>query len=122
MSTTQPSPSEKETLENNKLIADFMGVKIGVELYSWRPGCTEPLQEKHLNYHESWGWIMPVVERIEDLGYYIGIDRHFCMIGTIDTFGLGIQHLPTVNAVTKIEAVYKQCIAFINWYNNQPKK
>lgn len=39
---------EDNIIEGNKIIAEFMGVKIGKELYSWRIGCTEPLQEKHL--------------------------------------------------------------------------
>lgn len=58
------TPQTPEQLTGNKLIADFMGLRIGVELYSWRPGCTQPLEEKHLNYHESWGWLMPVIEKI----------------------------------------------------------
>jgi len=59
--------SPDEILNGNKLIADFTGVKIGVDKYSCRMGCYEPLQEKHLNYHKEWGWLMPVVEKIEKL-------------------------------------------------------
>lgn len=54
----------KEILEGNKLIADFMGLKMGIDNYSYWPGCIEPIQERHLNYHASWGWIMPVIEKI----------------------------------------------------------
>jgi hypothetical protein len=60
-------------LQSNMLIADFMGVKIGVELYSWHPGSTCPIREEHLNYHASWGWLMPVIEKIS----LIEFDRKF---------------------------------------------
>lgn len=53
----------------NKLMADFMGVKIGTEIYSWRPGCYEPLKFEHLNYHGSFSWLMSVMDKIESLGY-----------------------------------------------------
>lgn len=52
-------------MNNNKLIAEFMGVfhqgifppvTIGEQMYT--------LDE--LQYHTSWDWLMPVVERIGD--------------------------------------------------------
>lgn len=58
--------TQEQIVEGNKLIAQFMGVKIGVEMYSWRPGCQEPLREEHLNYHEAWGWLLPVWKRLRD--------------------------------------------------------
>ena len=37
-------------MEHNKLIAEFMDVKIGVDSYSYRPGQSDLLKEENLNY------------------------------------------------------------------------
>jgi len=108
---------EKEILENNKLIADFMGVKIGVESYSWRSGCTEPLQERHLNYHASWGWLMSVLEKIDNIdgGAYqtiiYSVSCHIIVDKDTSFMGTG----------KKIDAVYQAVIDFVNWNNSQHK-
>lgn len=72
MHVSQHSSNEMlaAALSGNKLIAEFMGVKIGVDNYSWRIGCIEPIQEKHLNYHASWGWLMPVIEKISRIEFH----------------------------------------------------
>ena len=40
---------------NNRLIAEFMGAE------------GHPLDQ--MKYHTSWDWLMPVIEKIETLGY-----------------------------------------------------
>jgi len=50
-----------ETEESNKLIAEFMGVDI--HEFVMNGG-------KKWEYHSSWDWLMPVVEKIEELGSY----------------------------------------------------
>ena len=49
-------------MENNKLIAEFMG---------WKPNehhwCLNG--DKDLQYHTEWNWLMPVVEKILDLSF-----------------------------------------------------
>lgn len=123
---------EKKIIEGNKLIADFMGLKIGVESYSWRPGCTEPLQERHLNYHASWGWLIPVVEKIEEIEddkygrFAVHIYSNGCSIQSTQT---DFRHkLPLYisdpNAIlnTKLESTWYNVVDFIKWRNSQHKQ
>ena len=45
-------------MKNNKLIGDFMDIRsTGLSVY----------KESAYKYHESWDWLMPVVEKIEKL-------------------------------------------------------
>ena len=46
-------------MNNNKLIADFMGGEHPL---------AEVTHEAHHNYDTSWDWLMPVVEKIENEG------------------------------------------------------
>jgi hypothetical protein len=48
-----------ETTENNKLIAEFMDY----------PDLGTEGDFSYLKYHKSWDWLMPVIEKIETLGY-----------------------------------------------------
>jgi hypothetical protein len=123
--------TELEILENNKAIANFMGVKIGEDGYSWRPGCTEPLQERHLNYHASWGWLMPVIEKIsrieverkvnEDTGETIVWTHYPVTFGMLDSetgrpmFRFYASGL--FEADTLIEAAYEAVVDFVKWKN-----
>lgn len=48
--------------ESNKLIAEFMGVdQVDIDYAINEHG--------QLKYHLSWDWLMPVIEKIESLGY-----------------------------------------------------
>ena len=57
---------------NNKLIAEFMGISIDGD-FAYIEDEGSPLEEvmpiNKLNYHTSWDWLMPVIEKIESLGY-----------------------------------------------------
>lgn len=55
---------EQSIVEGNRVIAEFMGVKIVEDKYSYRPGVVEPLKEEHLAYHTSWDWLMPSWEKL----------------------------------------------------------
>lgn len=99
-------------LESNKLIAEFMDVptlqfgsgykysypKFGDNTLAY------PLNlfyMEEIEYHISWDWLMPVVEKIAETGIRLGILE-----------GLQ-QSLITAN----IEATYKAVVEFIEWYN-----
>jgi hypothetical protein len=108
--------------ENNQLIAEFLGSVYkadneGIYGYyfqnpfakDWEIG----YQADDLQFHTSWDWLMPVVEKIEVMGYLV----------TISTYGCNIQEEKTAVSVTgfiadetKLEATYQAVTEFINWY------
>ena len=112
--------SNKEILENNKLIANFMGVKIGEERYSYRIGVTEPLQEKHLNYNNSWGWLMPVIEKIEsdNIMATVVIICNKCQITLFD-FESVPKFAKTIQANDKLKATWLCVVEFVKRFNLQ---
>ncbi len=96
--------------ENNKLIAEFMGKEI--------------YQHYHeSNYHSSWNWLMPVVDKIEaeiEEEYRVVILEHECSIHkkTEDNklqyvFQCVVERLET----SKREATYNAVVEFIKHYN-----
>lgn len=97
-------------IENNKLIADFMN----------HPDLGTKGDFSYLKYHTSWDWLMPVVEKIENI--LLSTDNSFNV-----TIGCGIYctiqdaygELIDINTCepTKIEATYKAVVEFIKWYN-----
>lgn len=98
-------------MEDDKLIADFMNEYLkdhkGQLWYKNR------LSTDQYEFNTSWDWLMPVVEKIEAIGYIVTIVKDRCQIilrGDIN---------PKVSwcTITKIEAVYKAVIEFIKYYN-----
>ena len=89
-----------ETTKGNKLILDLMEKEYNEEFL--------------LQYHLSWDWLMPVVEKIENLGY-------FCMINKRTSIYTGTKDqkisITTIEGNTKILNTWKAIIAFIEWYN-----
>jgi len=111
---------QEEILKSNKLIAEFMGVKIGVDNYSYRVGCVEPLKETHLNYHKEWGWLMPVVEKLEKMGYGMNITPHDVKVVDYTTGNEeGRYFFINDGNYSKIYQIYCTVVGFIKWYNTQ---
>ncbi len=104
--------TEQETLEGNKLIAEFMTMEkcpLGVK--------TKIIHSNDLKYHSSWDWLMPVVEKIEKT-HCINIEYTTCNIADPAN---GYEDIISTSEKTKIEATWKAVIEFINWYNKQGK-
>lgn len=65
---------EVTTTEGNKLIAEFMGAYRPNEILNSYEGTFLYLngkrwcQRESLEYHTSWDWLMPVVEKMADFG------------------------------------------------------
>ena len=107
----------KETEQRNREIALFMGWKEATEEYKmkWcgvrtperlyrinqdyvpylvKEGVSEPIFKDSLEYHSSWDWLMPVVEKIESNENFIDISKNYV---TIMIKGQRTKSYPVVN-------------------------
>jgi hypothetical protein len=92
--------------ENNRLIAEFMGVK-----QHRFDGLTKI--EKILKYDFDWNWLMEVVQRITDLNNVVEIhDNHVRVVSNERN-----NALIDVVEGSMLEATYNACVEFIKWYN-----
>ena len=94
--------------KQNKIIANFMNN----ENYQEMGDYITP------NYSISWGLLMPVVEKIESLGYRVEISHNECLIESLKDLGnskinSGIGEIES----TKLKATYKAVIEFIKHQN-----
>lgn len=123
---------QKEIIEGNKLIAEFMGAIItqcysyiediqdGLEYYFSKENAPEDrlrYSSSGIKYHSSWDWLMSVVEKIESLGYSSEI---YCIGGfenRLQFFSGGVSPVKSRCFKLKIEAVYYTVVEFIKWYN-----
>jgi len=119
------------TLENNKLIAEFMNLSKQLHLYE------NPISGKyteHLKYNTSWNWLMEVVEKIEstEINNIRYIDFHIMPDAVIvsnqedeenplilinKSECKGSIEKDFIMFETRIQAVYNACVEFIKWYN-----
>lgn len=113
--------------EGNKLIANFDdNMKLDVsdpKERSWMRNVIGSNVEDewfHLNslkYHSSWGWLMPVVEKIEQGNYGFKMCRKVVEIYYDDTKELILK----VKESSRLASLYKAVVDFIKWYNTQNK-
>ena len=127
----------KNIVENNKLIAEFMGVFDKIlstgNIHSWSDApfyyTTEDTREKvieniskYSKYNKDWSWLMRVVEKIENLQ-----DENNCAIYNVQVeqcfVEIIINHtsetIVEVDSNSKIQAVYNACVEFIKWYSEK---
>jgi hypothetical protein len=118
------------TIDNNKLLAEFMGFKLQQDpnerwfgQYFTTPNDVWANRIELLHFDTDWNWLMEVVEKIEQLGYVteiIGnIERKFTCITYPNTseeyisrIGYGEEMFLNKKYVT-----YQAVVAFIKWYN-----
>jgi len=90
-------------MENNKLIAEFMGY-----VYVDSPKNELP------PYHLSWDWLMPVVQKIESLGYV------FTIQGGKAEHGEMVSKSQCFIAEDKLSSTYKAVVEFIKEWPHPP--
>lgn len=126
ITTKNESPLEnnKEILKQNILLAGFMGAGYleGGLYFIPTQGVTNPktieLGKGHVTeYHKSWDWIMPVVEKIESLGLKVEIFQDSCDISNKGAYKDDDCVVEPATEDTKLEAVYVACVRFVYWFN-----
>lgn len=112
-------------IENNKLIAEFMSIDTKGRGLDKR---FEGLYYDHENqiligklppyYNSSWDWLMPVVENIENKGYWVEIRSHKDGNRTaIGFYNYNVKPIANVFKEDKLSSVYLAVLEFIKWYN-----
>lgn len=107
------------TIENNKLIAEFMGGKPKDGKYWFIPyHCLVNMDTIEIGngriskYHTSWDWLMPVVEKIWNIIgnrsslFYFEVDEEFTIYG---------KEKPSMDS--NKSNCYLAVVEFIKWYN-----
>lgn len=108
--------------ENNKIVAEFIGLETGKQLgydrfiNDWfdNKGTFNGQRNEKLLFDTDWNWLMEVVEKIESLESAFSIDGNKCYV-------LSNDFCNAQKEVTKIKSVYKVCLEFIKWHNEQNK-
>mgnify|MGYP003400855777 FL=1 len=109
------------TIKNNRLIAEFMGLAYcDRHMYEGWYKSSEfnyrICDDDGLQYHTSWDWIMPVVEKIESMNYTVTIRQghvSICSNSYRKPYYTGGDNVE----INKIQAVYQAVVEFIEWYN-----
>ena len=104
------------TEEGNKIISEFMGAERKYE-------STEQIFIEQLQYHKSWDWLMPVVEKIakikikysNDSDNYSPYPRTFGMQDEEGNFMVRLNIQPLFIAPTLIEATWLAVVDFIQF-------
>jgi len=94
--------------DNNKLIAEFMGMKYSDER-SFNDGEWTHSIRSLSKFHTSWDWLMPVIRRIRD---HVNIDMSF---EEYDDWRENFKEIDPYNY--SLEQCYTAVVEFINEYN-----
>ncbi len=112
-------------METNKIIAEFMGFEDESRILGggqrmrrkteWKYGCQQYEQYGYdqLKYHDSWDWLMPVVEKIESMGFDVNIGSNVVIVYDMN----GIELTQTV-AAKKIKATHQAVVRFVSEFSN----
>ena len=103
-------------MDNNKLIAEFMGYKI--KPHNRVTTDKETIDIQDLEFHSSWDWLMPVAEKIRHLEVVENVNYNLTNDFCIETQDYQI-HNYIEKGETDIQMVYCSVVQFIKWYNAQ---
>lgn len=107
----------KDLLENNKLIAEFMGFTVHTDNISWFDNNFKPISR----FSKLWNELMPVVEKINSFDKH-GVVIHFNRTIISTHFKNKINIISSKKDESLINNTYKAVIEFIKWYNKNNKK
>lgn len=123
------------TADENKLIAEFMGYKLGRcnRGMAWESPFKKAVEDifkihgrlwsdtdTFYKWDTDWNWLMPVVEKIEDQGFNVNIKGISCTVTEL------FKEEPIIswvlgNKAQKIVLVHTAVISFIKLQNNKTK-
>jgi len=109
-----------DTIENNKLIAEFMGYELSVTGTMVLPDV--PYGVNLNRFEESWDYLMLVVEKIESFVYEHGCAKYNVRIeqSWVDIIDNHTSdEIVKVDGYNRREATYKAVVEFINEYNKK---
>lgn len=116
----------KEVVEGNKLIAEFCGHKLfaGQVKFSYPvDGGLKGCNQSSMKYHTSWDWLMPVVEKIESIGFETLIKSGWNeskekLMNEVEIRNNQNGLVAWACEISKIESTHQAIVQFIQWYNN----
>lgn len=128
--------TQEEIIEGNKLIAEFSGAvwdKDDYGDYGFRfgkesirpPRCIWGYCPDAMKYHSSWDWLMPVVEKINDMVIdnfgqpCFVLHPSQCFITNNDKDPLFISYVETSGSL--ILSAWNTVVQFIKWHNEHGK-
>ena len=126
-----------DTIENNKLIAEFMSIPVINET----SGIITPMykavglggwcREDELKYNLRWDWLMTVVMKLQEIsddthGFDLEIrfgSRPACILRTANPEDRVINwNVDVMKHRSDIDAVYETVVVSIKWLNKNKKK
>lgn len=117
----------EQILEGNKLIAEFFTGETFFNHSILIHGFSEESNlffDSQLKFHSSWDWLMPCVQKIEELdrlGGIVTIIQGQCTITSRmagdHTVMANKSHYMLMGAKGKLLATYEAVVEFIKWYN-----
>lgn len=123
---------EKDLLLNNKMIAQFMGCRVGdinkdiVIRTDGKWDFPDPdnglsCRIEYLKYHYRWDWLMPVIEKISTITFTSEMDtsypRTFGMLNEEGLFMFRFNRYPLFENARLITAAYFAVLNYIEHYN-----
>jgi len=113
--------NKPKNLDGNKLIADFDGLLQDSYGKYFKYGIFKAYNESEFKYHESYEWLMPVVERIKELKHPVNFYQSLIQ-NTVEIYSMVDRHyiVRVSDTIEKpITILWLAVVEFIEWFNKQ---
>ena len=110
-------------MESNRIIAEFMQADVNSNGTFELPqhGTLRPNGEfktefsiSQLKYHSDWNWLMPVVEKIESMGFDVNILKNGTQIIDYSKNIEVVNNVADISFDRKIEHTYQAIVRFVS--------